>query len=80
MQSAVRGGDCARNIRRICRHFSGAGVATRQGLPAAPPPLWLRLLGEVAVPLWEVIHTGVEGELVRCPAALFADQSKAFER
>eukprot|EP00969_Alexandrium_andersonii_P026295 1147484-Alexandrium_andersonii.AAC.1 len=37
-------------------------------------------MGDVAVPLWEVIHTVVEGSLALCPAARFADQSKAFER
>eukprot|EP00969_Alexandrium_andersonii_P299413 13237626-Alexandrium_andersonii.AAC.1 len=37
-------------------------------------------MGEIAVPLWGAIMAVVEGPLGRCPAALFADQSKAFER
>eukprot|EP00969_Alexandrium_andersonii_P172390 7620584-Alexandrium_andersonii.AAC.1 len=37
-------------------------------------------MGDIAVPLWELIHSVVEGDLGQCPDTLFADQSKAFER
>eukprot|EP00969_Alexandrium_andersonii_P251597 11119034-Alexandrium_andersonii.AAC.1 len=37
-------------------------------------------MGEVAQPLWDAIMAVPEGALRGCPAALFADQSKAFER
>eukprot|EP00969_Alexandrium_andersonii_P279999 12377574-Alexandrium_andersonii.AAC.1 len=45
-----------------------------------PPDLWLQVFGEIALELWALIREVDEAELGCCPAALFADQSKAFER
>eukprot|EP00969_Alexandrium_andersonii_P163883 7243181-Alexandrium_andersonii.AAC.1 len=47
---------------------------------AEPPLLWTQVLGEAAAELWTLIREIDEEELACCPATLFADQSKAFER
>eukprot|EP00969_Alexandrium_andersonii_P241761 10676458-Alexandrium_andersonii.AAC.1 len=81
MQSAIRGGDCSRNIRQAFRHLSGAhGQAPRWDMPTEPAQLWRQFLGSAASPLWAMVRELGEGEISSCPAAFFADQSKAFER
>eukprot|EP00969_Alexandrium_andersonii_P139515 6171911-Alexandrium_andersonii.AAC.1 len=80
MQSAVRGGDGSRNIRRAFRHLGSApraGARWRTG--AEPPRLWTQVLGEAGASLWTLIRELDEAGPACCPATLFADQSKAFE-
>eukprot|EP00969_Alexandrium_andersonii_P282339 12482540-Alexandrium_andersonii.AAC.1 len=69
MQAAVRGGDCSRNIRRVFRHLAGGGPDGRTPTPDSPPQLWLKVMGEVAQPLWGAIMAVPEGALRECPAA-----------
>eukprot|EP00969_Alexandrium_andersonii_P003202 137788-Alexandrium_andersonii.AAC.1 len=81
MQSAIRGGGCSGNIRGAFRHLSSHPRAdTRWRMAPEPPGLWLQVFGEVALELWALIREVDEAELGCCPATLFADQSKAFER
>eukprot|EP00969_Alexandrium_andersonii_P009281 406380-Alexandrium_andersonii.AAC.1 len=57
MQSAVRGGDCSRNIRRAFRHLGSAPRAgTRWRMGAEPPLLWTQVVGEAAAGLWALIR------------------------
>eukprot|EP00969_Alexandrium_andersonii_P336987 14894799-Alexandrium_andersonii.AAC.1 len=64
MQSAVRGGDRSRNIRRAFRHLSSSPrAATRWRMGLEPPLLWTQVLGGVAAELWSLIREVDEGEL-----------------
>ena len=75
-QAAVRGGDCLRNVAAVYEHLSGRGAQV-----GADIELWRDLLGTLAGPIDDDIpdanaDDGCPGE----PAAVLADQSKAFER
>eukprot|EP00969_Alexandrium_andersonii_P264344 11683095-Alexandrium_andersonii.AAC.1 len=72
MQSAVRGGDCSRNIRRAFRHLGSAPRgATRWRMEAEPPRLWTQVLGDAATVLLELIRELDEAGISCCPATLF---------
>ena len=75
-QTAKRGGDCGRNIRQVYRHLEGVGPDP----PAPDLQLWRAVLGPAADTATELADAAHDEAIAHCPAALFADQSKAFER
>ena len=89
-QASKAGGSCGPNIRRAFDHLAQAGEA-----PRGPTDLWPSLLGPALGPIERHIEETVSRaeeailerpgsaggtELDSAAAALFADQSKAFER
>ena len=75
-QTAKRGGDCSTNIRAAYAHLEGRSP------PPPPPdlPLWRAVLGPAATAAADMADRAADPALAACPALLFGDQSKAFER
>ena len=73
--AAARGSDCRRNVAALYQHLEG------QGPPAQPRDLavWDALLGPLAAATDQWVEAMGEHGVQHVPAALLADQVKAFE-
>ncbi len=65
------------NVRDVIAHL---GCVADETLSPDPVKIWTALLGPLAAPLLELCNDIDEQGLGSCPAVVFADQSKAFER
>eukprot|EP00969_Alexandrium_andersonii_P107188 4727736-Alexandrium_andersonii.AAC.1 len=55
-QTAVRGGDCSRNISTIFRHLGQQPDQRWRPLPDAPPEIWCAVFEEAAADLWDLVR------------------------
>ena len=76
-QAAKKGGDCGQNIRLVYTHVESGWEGRDE--PTAPQ-LWGQVLGGAAQAIDDIIKGVDEGRIAQCPAVVFGDESKAFER
>ena len=75
-QAATKGGSCGQNIKQAYEHLT-----TRPTTPSgAVGPLWNAILGDLSEPCAALCRQRDNSKNRRHPAAVLADQSKAFER
>ena len=75
-QTAIKGGECGHNIKRVYAHL----LDTSKPTPPTPTDLWHQVLGPVSHICVDICHRCTDTKLTCMPAVVFADQSKAFER
>ena len=82
-QAAIRGGSCGPNVARAYAHLEGSldpPMPRENGAPAGVGPLWHDVLGPAAMPCLRLCESAHDSCIANAPAAVLADQSKAFER
>ena len=75
-QSAIRGGTCGRNVSQVFAHLSRPDATPTEG----DRRLWHAVLGPAATAADLLAQRSQSADIAQCPAIVFADQSKAFER